>query len=672
MQKSMIRKGTVLGISLLFFVTSIISTVIGTPNSEYKNPPSAPFNFWKHENIEHFNITDSFNLFTPERTLFGTAYSYNNFSIIPSGDSGFDPWLVWIDDSTGDSGAFEFEDVAYSNHASCFLQIDAEGYIWVSRGGYADVVPFDLYKSNVPLSILDYTGYTKKLDNYWTAVGACSPNVVILGDKVNLFFRNWWNDDSGTEYQQLQYDKSDFSTPLINRYVVLGSLYQGTPIVPCYGWSRVDPRYNTGFLSFCFKHLSPEVWGSYPFIGLTNGGSTLFKGDDSVYSIPLSYQSNIDIPWDNIYQNILAPTCGVNSGVTPGGYNYLITNVYNIPDLYQTARMSVFRDGQWDMVWSGNVTAYTSFAVGVTLDYTVLLYCLDNEIFVMTSDDDCQTWIGPTKIVASINEVNGIAFAQPALDYSDNTIRFFYGEHGGGDYYGPVSKYRFVKFDVSNFHQNAPDIPVITGPSYGLVGENLEYNFSADDLEDDDIFYFVDWGDGTNTGWLGPYESGEQITLDNGWSEGGTYVIQVKAKDIHGAESDWSHHDVFINGVPGIPNIIGPTTGNAGESYEYTFIAFDPDDEEIFYYVDWGDGTNTGWLGPYESGEQIILSYTWVKKDTYEIKCKAKDIHDAEGEWGTLTVTMPCSLHLSPIYFWEQLLERFPNAFPILRHLMGY
>ena len=126
--------------------------------------------------------------------------------------------------------------------------------------------------------------------------------------------------------------------------------------------------------------------------------------------------------------------------------------------------------------------------------------------------------------------------------------------------------------------------------------------------------------------------------------------------------------EIHINEAPNKPDIVGPASGAAGESYDYNFVAFDPEDEEIYYYIDWGDDTNTGWIGPYDSGEQIIYSYTWTEQGTYEIKCKAKDIFDAESDWGTLEVSMPVNQPVQfPIMSW--LLERFPNMFPMLRHL---
>ena len=41
------------------------------------------------------------------------------------------------------------------------------------------------------------------------------------------------------------------------------------------------------------------------------------------------------------------------------------------------------------------------------------------------------------------------------------------------------------------------------------------------------------------------------------------------------------------------------------------------------------------------SGEEITVSHTWDEKGDYIIRCKAKDIHDAESDWGSLQVEMP-------------------------------
>jgi len=89
-----------------------------------------------------------------------------------------------------------------------------------------------------------------------------------------------------------------------------------------------------------------------------------------------------------------------------------------------------------------------------------------------------------------------------------------------------------------------PDKPSISGPSNGRVGETYSYTFTTSDGNGDNIFYYVKWGDGSRSGWIGPYHSGETITLNHTWNHKGSFVIQAKAKDIYGLESGWSTLEV--------------------------------------------------------------------------------------------------------------------------------
>jgi nitroreductase len=122
------------------------------------------------------------------------------------------------------------------------------------------------------------------------------------------------------------------------------------------------------------------------------------------------------------------------------------------------------------------------------------------------------------------------------------------------------------------------------------------------------------------------------------------------------------------NHQPEIPDISGPDSGKAGTEYIYTFNTTDPDSDDIYYYIYWGDNTNSGWIGPYSSGETIQTNHTWSKKGTYVIRCKAKDIYGAESDWGTLSVSMPRTISFNSLFM--RFLEQFPHSFPILRHLM--
>ena len=123
------------------------------------------------------------------------------------------------------------------------------------------------------------------------------------------------------------------------------------------------------------------------------------------------------------------------------------------------------------------------------------------------------------------------------------------------------------------------------------------------------------------------------------------------------------------NNPPYKPTVDGPTNGKASEYYEYTFTAIDLEENNVYCYIEWGDGTNSGWVGPCNSGEQVILSHCWDEKGTYIIRVKAKDVFDAESAWETLSVSMPKNKAMNTPFF--NFLENHPNLFPILRQLMG-
>ncbi|MBU0496894.1 MAG: hypothetical protein KKG04_02945 [Candidatus Thermoplasmatota archaeon] len=89
-------------------------------------------------------------------------------------------------------------------------------------------------------------------------------------------------------------------------------------------------------------------------------------------------------------------------------------------------------------------------------------------------------------------------------------------------------------------------------------------------------------------------------------------------------------------GSPNEPTIDGPSFGKPQTEYTYTFTSTDPENEDVFYYIEWGDGTYEDWIGPYASGETIQVPHQWTNLGDYEIKAKAKDIHGARGLWSDI------------------------------------
>jgi hypothetical protein len=123
------------------------------------------------------------------------------------------------------------------------------------------------------------------------------------------------------------------------------------------------------------------------------------------------------------------------------------------------------------------------------------------------------------------------------------------------------------------------------------------------------------------------------------------------------------------NQPPIAPTITGPAKVKTNVKNDYILNAIDPDEDDVSYYVDWGDGTNSGWTVLSASGVDVTLSHTWAKKGTYTVKAKAKDIYGAESDWTILAVKVPRVISINDLFL--QFLQNHARAFPILRHLMG-
>lgn len=260
-------------------------------------------------------------------------------------------------------------------------------------------------------------------------------------------------------------------------------------------------------------------------------------------------------------------------------------------------------------------------------------------------------------------------------------LYYLYQYYGGGG----MSKYYFEEYNVlgdssikiwrnnpSNPPAN-PDKP--TGPDHGVI--NKEYSFSSKTTEPDgdQIYYMWDWADGTFSEWIGPYNSGETVQASHTWTEVGTYDVKVKAKDVYEVQSGWSDPltvSIVANNPPNTPDKpAGKTSCKPGTTYLYSTKTTDADGDSVYYMWDWGDGNFSNWLGPFASGATASGQKSWSEKGTYSVKVKAKDTNGDESAWSEpLEITLPRSRGVTGMFF-LRLFERFPNAFPMLRHLLG-
>ena len=115
----------------------------------------------------------------------------------------------------------------------------------------------------------------------------------------------------------------------------------------------------------------------------------------------------------------------------------------------------------------------------------------------------------------------------------------------------------------------------------------------------------------------------------------------------------------------------GTSLGKARITYLYTTSTIDPEGDQVYYLFNWGDGTDSGWRGPYKSGEEANATHNWVNTGTYGITVKAKDEHGSQSTWSDpFFVSMPKNkvIDMKTIYIW--LLKNYPNLFSSLRQIL--
>ena len=97
------------------------------------------------------------------------------------------------------------------------------------------------------------------------------------------------------------------------------------------------------------------------------------------------------------------------------------------------------------------------------------------------------------------------------------------------------------------------------GPGMGRPGENYTFSLRVTDPEGDDVYVNWDFGDGTVSGWLGPYPSGSTCGVTHAWASEGVYQMLVKLRDAQGAETPWIPLQEFIvDGTPPVVALVRP------------------------------------------------------------------------------------------------------------------
>jgi subtilisin family serine protease len=127
---------------------------------------------------------------------------------------------------------------------------------------------------------------------------------------------------------------------------------------------------------------------------------------------------------------------------------------------------------------------------------------------------------------------------------------------------------------------------------------------------------------------------------------------------------------IKVNRAPFAPIIDGPEKIEVNVEYEFVFKTTDLNEDDVSYFVDWGDNTTDDWTPYYEGGNLVGIEHTYTEEGRYTIRAKAKDIYDAEGEWGEFDTSTPRSRESFDFKILN-FFERFPIIYLILQNLLG-
>jgi hypothetical protein len=226
---------------------------------------------------------------------------------------------------------------------------------------------------------------------------------------------------------------------------------------------------------------------------------------------------------------------------------------------------------------------------------------------------------------------------------------FFNIEYGSLNMESEFSPIVWVDYEPESFDWPPKSKP--GGPYCGYINNEIIFNANLSfDPEDEILSYIWDVNGKVSNGMMTSYNF-----QDPGVYYGTLTVMDTKNQT---DETSFKIQIQIKNDPPNKPSIEGPIWGRIFQTYEYSLYASDPDDNDVYYYVNWDDNESIIWEGPYESNEVIVLNHFWIKNDIHTIRVKAKDTFGVESDVTTLDVYMQKGKNI--VYKLFGFLEDYP------------
>jgi len=179
-----------------------------------------------------------------------------------------------------------------------------------------------------------------------------------------------------------------------------------------------------------------------------------------------------------------------------------------------------------------------------------------------------------------------------------------------------------------------PLVPSLLVPTMVQRGDSVRAWVSSYDKDGDSIYFFIEWGDGTESGWVGPVPSATDYAIAHVYSDTGVFAVLAKAKDLT-HETGWSdtsfiHVGEFGPFTPHRPS--GPDSVVVGDSVTYFTAAGHPLLSKVSLQFDWGD-TLSDWSEFIPADQFYYVRHAFARAGTLLVRARAKDSLEHISDW---------------------------------------
>ena len=389
---------------------------------------------------------------------------------------------------------------------------------------------------------------------------------------------NWWR------------PRADAAKTCIETYTNKTSVWSDKCISFAAPYSVMDPPGGRAFLDVGFKRVGFVAGPGWKFRPLGRQNISIYNVSEPKSQVPMDWMFTngagyVKVPWN--YENTLRFK-----------ENNSYANLYaHPPDTLDQNFKSFIEDDitGWHCTL-GEITSYWWYKERMNVTYNASSNDAEKIFDINVLENDPNIWDVPITFTFNLTDFNwdgnitvkwrnnNTVYTNSLKDISSfspgvgqhmnqtmregyrwdvgNRILYISVKSGGMD--EPKSIY------LSNGPNYPPNKPSLTGPTNGVVGVLYQFIVVTTDPQSYTVSYYVDWGDGSNSGWTLPAASGTPVTVIHTWSTAGPFAVKVRARNNHDLESVWSDPLTIHITLPPTPKLNGTLKGGFGVTFTVT------------------------------------------------------------------------------------------------------